>query len=222
MSENKPVIVKRRMLTNEDVRHKNALEQIKHYYKSKRDITLDEEIEKIRIRIEGVYQIYLYDQNCKYSKNDTYREHSRIFGVHVSQSRRDLNTALELFPRIDVESRDTHRAVALSMTLDSHKLAQERGDLDNMIKSARLYSDITGLEKDDPNAPKVEDFKIPVIEVLDEFTRTLLEKIAEMGKQGNTLNLQELKVIDLIENIDFEVIDKMIQQDADDKRTNQE
>jgi hypothetical protein len=194
----------------------NAQELIEQWYETNGKIAMPLYVDAIRGRQEAAYEMFLRDNDVKFNKATTIRKHARIFKQSEIQSRRDLDAAMEIFAKADRRSRQSHRAIAVEMALNNYRQAERIGELTEMNKATKIYIEATGVDKDDPNIPKAEDFKMPILEMADELTRLLMEHIAKKAMQGNALDLQNLKVIDLIEGIDFTTIDQFAQLPAAD------
>lgn len=199
--------------------NQDAQTAIEAWYESKGKIALPLHQDNIRARWEHAYQLFLRDKECSFDKATTIRKHANIWKQSEIQSRRDLDTAMDIFAKIDGKSRQTHRSIAIEMAMKTFRKAEKYGELADMNKATKLYIEATGVDKEDPNIPKAEDLKLPILEVADELTRLLMDRIAQAAQKGNTLDLQNLKVIDLIEGIDYDTITTLlpIAQYADNK-----
>ena len=199
----------RPMLREADL-HMNNREAVEAWYECGGKIALSLNQDAYRSRLEHAYQLFIRDKDSSFDKATTIRKHANIWKQSEIQSRRDLDTAIDIFAKMDSKDRKSHRAIAIEMALKTYRKADKMGELADMNKATKLYIEATGVDKDDPNIPKAEDLNIPIIEIADELTRLLMERIAQAAQNGNTLDLQNLKVIDLIEGIDYESISNLL------------
>jgi hypothetical protein len=174
----------------------STYDAIESWYTAKGSVALTLTQDAIRVRLDSAYSMFLKDRDVAFDKASTIRKHARLWQQSEIQSRRDLDAAMELFGKMDTRNRATHRAIAVEMALKTFRAAEWIGELSEMNRATKIYIEATGVDKDDPNVPKTEDYKIPIVEVADELTRLLMQRISAVIKSGNTLDLQELKVID--------------------------
>ena len=187
-----------------------AYDAIELWYETKGRTFLTILQHEMHNRWKHAYQLFIQDRDASFNRAVTIRKHANIWKQSEIQSRRDLDAAIELFAKMDSKDRKTHRAIAIEMAMKTFKKAEQLGELADMNKATKNYIEATGVDKEDPNIPKAEDFKLPVAEVADELTRLVMEKIAQAALKGNTIDLQNLKVIDLIEGIDYETVTNLI------------
>lgn len=185
--------------------------RIESYYHSNGLAELPEKDRHVMARQEAAYDMFLHDASCKFSRRDTIKKHAMLYRQSELQSRHDLDNACMLFGRIDETARSSHRAISIEMAMQTYRLAQDEKNLGEMNRANKLYQAATGVDRDDPNIPKAGELVIPVLEMTDELTRILSAKIMEIMKgNGNTIDMQNLKVVDLIDGIDYQVLDKLI------------
>jgi hypothetical protein len=189
---------------------RDAHENIEAWYVAKGSVNLSEKHDEIRLRMDSAYMMFLRDKDAAFDRAATITKHAELWEQSEIQSRRDLDAAMDLFGRMDQQNRTTHRAISIEMALKTYRMAEKLGELSEMNRANKLYNEATGVDKDDPNVPKADDYKLPIVEVADELTRLLFQKIAAVIKSGNTLDLQELRVIDLVEGIDFQMIENAL------------
>lgn len=188
----------------------STYEAIEAWYTAKGSMHLTLTQDAIRVRLDSAYSMFLKDRDSAWDKAATIRKHARLWKQSEIQSRRDIDAAMELFGKMDTRNRSTHRAIAIEMAMKTFKKAEYLGELSEMNRATKIYIEATGVDKDDPNVPKADDYKTPIVEISDELTRLVMHKIFAVIQSGNTLDLQDLKVIDLVEGIDFQTIENAL------------
>jgi hypothetical protein len=174
---------------------------------------------KERIIVEGVNDEDALEPEPKstyYDRAATIRKHAQKWHQHENTSRKDLANAFEIFAEQSQNSKLADKEIGKQMVLAGMK--QVKYSKDPAMAQAKLalaWSEITGLKKEDPNVPKAEDFRQPIIEIADEFTRLVMEKLLQLAANSATTDLSEIRVVDLLEGVDFSIIEQLTLPPAD-------
>ena len=195
--------------TQKALKAEDLQSRILAFYHSNGQIELSEKDTAVMERQAAAYDMFLHDVDCKFSKRDTIKKHAALHKQSELQSRHDLDHACTMFGRLDEQARPSHRAISIEMAMQTYRKAEKDNNQSEMNRANKLYQSATGVDRDDPNVPKASDLVIPVLEMPDELTRLLTAKILQVMK-GNTMDMQKLTVIELIDGIDFTVLDTLI------------
>lgn len=185
-------------LTNNPNRMFNTTaEKLTAYLHGSKHISLNPKETELLERAETAFTTWLKKRNRKKSADVL----MQLYNYSKASAYNDLNNAESIFGVPQSGHKEMDRAIAKEMASKTFDVAFNTKDLEQMNKATMNYIKASGADKDNPNLPNPEDFKIAENVIMIDLAsiERYKEFIDAKAYQKIVAVLKELKIYDFLE-----------------------